>query len=54
MGKNYTARDKKCPHCGGDIEGHSCGNKVVYWCKNCGSNSKNCQPRIVLTQKECP
>lgn len=45
-GKRYTDEDTKCPHCGGNIYGHVCGGKVVYWCDKCGSNNRFTPPNI--------
>ena len=40
VGRIKKAKDgKKCPHCGGEIKGHCCGNFIVYWCEECGSNN---------------
>ena len=44
--KNYTSQDKECPHCGGKISGNCCGEQVVHWCENCGSNDRNVPPNI--------
>lgn len=44
----YTNEDKKCSHCSGEIQAHCCGDKIIYWCKNCGSNDKECPPNISI------
>lgn len=49
--KNYTNKDKECPHCGGKIEGHCGGEKAIYWCDKCGSNNKERPPNIKIERK---
>jgi hypothetical protein len=44
--KNYSYKDKICPHCGGNLSGHLHGDKVIIWCDNCGSNNKNVPPSV--------
>lgn len=44
----YTKEDKECPHCGGEIRGHCCGERTLYYCENCGSNDKKTPPNIKL------
>ena len=45
---NYTEKDKKCTHCGGEIQPHCCGTTVKYWCEKCGSNDKKTPPNIKI------
>jgi Zn finger protein HypA/HybF involved in hydrogenase expression len=35
-----------CTHCGGDVTPHSAGDKIIYWCDNCGSNDDTTPPNI--------
>ena len=42
----YSQEDTVCTHCGGEVNGHSCGDKVVRWCDVCGSNDKDAPPYI--------
>jgi len=46
--KRYTEKDKICPHCGGEISGNCCGERVIYWCEVCGSNNPKTPPNINL------
>ena len=48
----YTNEDKTCTHCGGEISGHSCGDRIIYWCDDCGSNNKEEKPNIVVEVKD--
>jgi len=43
---SYTHKDTVCPHCDGEITGHGCGDKVIYWCDSCGSNNRESPPYI--------
>jgi formamidopyrimidine-DNA glycosylase len=31
-------KEKKCIKCDTELEGHACGDKIVYWCPKCGCN----------------
>lgn len=42
----YTENDTICPHCGGNITPHSPGDKIIFWCNNCGSNNRYEKPSI--------
>jgi len=44
----YTNDDKYCPHCGGELNGHLCGERVKIWCDKCGSNNPMSPPSIKL------
>ena len=48
---NYTEEDKTCPHCGGNIEAHCCGDKIIYWCNICGSNDSENPPNVKIEVK---
>ena len=43
---NYTKDDKQCNHCGGAISGHCCGDFIIFWCNECGSNDPTTQPKV--------
>lgn len=44
----FTNKDKVCPHCGGNIEGHCCETRVIYWCDVCGANNRKYKPSILI------
>lgn len=44
----YTENDKSCLHCGGNVTGHICGEKVIRWCDKCGSNDTERPPSVII------
>ena len=44
----FTNKDKVCPHCGSNIEGHCYGTRVIYWCDVCGANNRKYKPSISI------
>ncbi|MCK5605571.1 hypothetical protein KAR91_27000 [Candidatus Pacearchaeota archaeon] len=47
----YTKDDKVCPHCHGDISGHCCGERIIFWCDDCGSNNKEVPPSMSIERR---
>jgi len=39
----YDKNDTECSHCRGKISGNCCGDKIIYWCEDCGS-----RPEIII------
>jgi len=46
--ESYTKEDKECTHCGGNVSGNCCGERIIYWCDDCGSNNKLFAPNVKL------
>ena len=38
----------KCSHCKGNVSGHLCGDRVIYWCDECGANDKDVPPDVSI------
>ena len=49
--KVYKEGDK-CNHCGGNISPNCCGDKIKYWCDDCGSNNPSSLPNISIEIKQ--
>lgn len=46
MSEKYGPEDKECAHCKGNLSNHACGDRIIKWCDDCGSNSPENPPNI--------